>query len=307
MAIRLRFYVFEETGALKRIPRSIADRLPFGEDAIPEYAGTRQRIAQVVVENEKGKPARILDATGSYWDFDTEGRIDKSLHASMLAVLEASDARPTSKTGKVVDLRPELKRKSFQEKHRWNLTAEDLDRIAADLWPEMAKVNEVRIVKGKVKKAPPLTWEAKQAIDTVHSSIASISVALQNLTEPALKGLVHEANRIAAVYGEDRHVWQAVALEADKHREIQARHRTGRGTFYAVLHVWQKVGKHEMRDVDTQEVNCQGKAAAIETSRRLLAENAHRFSESISIEAEVLTDLEWGLTPNEDGGTILNP
>jgi hypothetical protein len=55
--------------------------LAFGEDAIPEYAGTKQRIAEVIVENDGRKPVRILDAKGSYWDFDEEGKIHRSLQA----------------------------------------------------------------------------------------------------------------------------------------------------------------------------------------------------------------------------------
>jgi hypothetical protein len=47
------------------VPLRLHDKLPFGEEAIPEYAGTRQRIATVVLDNESGKPVRILDATGS--------------------------------------------------------------------------------------------------------------------------------------------------------------------------------------------------------------------------------------------------
>ncbi len=64
MGISVRLYVFEESGAIKHVPQRVSYGLPFGEDAIPEYAGTRQRVAQVVLDNENGKPVRILDATG---------------------------------------------------------------------------------------------------------------------------------------------------------------------------------------------------------------------------------------------------
>jgi hypothetical protein len=36
MAITSRLYVFEEGGAIKRVPRRIQDALIFGEDALPE-------------------------------------------------------------------------------------------------------------------------------------------------------------------------------------------------------------------------------------------------------------------------------
>jgi len=293
VAISSRFYIFEEGGALKRVPQRIHDALVFGEDSIPEYADTRQRVAQVLIENESGKPVRILDVQGSYWIFDKQGRIDKGLQSRLALAMELAFSNPTNRKGKVVDLRPELKRKKFEEEHRWELTVEEVNRIAVDLWPHLADAQEVQTIKGKAPKRPPLTYEAKNAVSEITSKIGAISRELEDLSEPALKGLVFEANRMAKAYDEDRHLWNAVALEADRQREIKARHRTGKGVFYAVLRVWHHVSPREMREADTIEVKCQGKKAAVEAARRLLAENAHRFSEDVTIDAEVISELEW--------------
>lgn len=311
MAISVRIYIFDEAGTVKRVPRRIQDSLVFGHDAIPEYAGTRQRVAQVLVENEHGKPVRILDATGSYWIFDKEGRIDQALQSRLALAMEFAFSEPTNRKGKVVDLRPELKRKKYEEEHFWELTVEDLNRITADLWPNLADAAEVQTVKGKAPKRPPLTHEAKNALSEITSKIGAILRELDDLSEPALKGLIYEANRTARAYSETRHLWGAVALEADKKREIKARHRTGKGVFYAVLHVWHQVSHNEMREADTVEVKCQSKKAAIEVARRLLAENAHRFSEDVTIGADVISELEWSPTSDdepakEDGPSEVN-
>ncbi|HYF53199.1 MAG TPA: hypothetical protein VEA41_02960 [Salinarimonas sp.] len=82
MAIRFRTYILDDSGQLRRVPRRVSEGLVFGYDAIPEYASTRQRIIEVVVENEDGRPIRILDAKGCFWAFDKEGRIDKDLQRS---------------------------------------------------------------------------------------------------------------------------------------------------------------------------------------------------------------------------------
>ncbi|KAB1071167.1 hypothetical protein [Methylobacterium planeticum] len=66
MAISVRYYVFEEAGPLRHVPRRVSDGLYAGEDTIPAYASTQQRIAEVIVENEDGKPARLFDARGRY-------------------------------------------------------------------------------------------------------------------------------------------------------------------------------------------------------------------------------------------------
>ena len=62
--IATRFHLFLDEGSIRRVPQRIAYEMPFGRDAIPEYAGTRQRVASVLVESEGGRPARILDARG---------------------------------------------------------------------------------------------------------------------------------------------------------------------------------------------------------------------------------------------------
>jgi hypothetical protein len=49
----------------------------------------------------------------------------------------------------------------------------------------------------------------------------------------------------------------------------------------------------EGRSVDTVEERCQGRDAAVESARRLLAANAHRFVDDATLEASVKRDLEW--------------
>jgi hypothetical protein len=55
-------------------------------------------------------------------------------------------------------------------------------------------------------------------------------------------------------------------------------------------------------EVDTVEARCKGKKAAVEAARRLLADNAHRFSEDVTIEAQVVSELEWSPIADEKPG-----
>jgi hypothetical protein len=55
----------------------------------------------------------------------------------------------------------------------------------------------------------------------------------------------------------------------------------------------ESVDAREMRSIDIVWERCDDKAAAVKVARRLLAENAHRFSEDVTIEAELFCDLEW--------------
>ena len=63
----------------------------FGKDALPEYANSVQRIAEVRIENDGGKAVKILEAIGSYWTFDGEGKIDKGLRNAGVKAIEIPD------------------------------------------------------------------------------------------------------------------------------------------------------------------------------------------------------------------------
>lgn len=298
MGISIRHYVIEETGSLKRIPRRITEALVFGEDAIPGYAGTRQRIATAVIENEGAKAVRILDVQGSFWEFDEDGRINEGLQQT---VGEAMSFAFESKSGngKVVDIIPEIKRRQFHANHRWDPTKDEIDRLAADIWPAFngAASSEIKTVKGKAPKKPPLTYEAKEALREISEKIGSIAVQLEFLKEPALKGLAFEARRTAESR-EEPALWRGVADECDRRREILARHRTGKGVWYAVVEIFYKEEASVSRSVDLIFKKCQGRDAAVETARKLIVENAHKFSDVVSVVPDVYCDLEW--TPPDD-------
>ena len=149
MGISNRHYLFLEDGSLRRIPQRIANELPFGRDAIPEFAGTRQRVVNVVLELQDAKPVRILNARGSYFEFDDEGRVDEHLRNSMADRMDIAFAPRAKSKGTVVDLVPEIKRRELDARDRWTLSADDLDKIAADLWPGVhGPAPEVSTVKG---------------------------------------------------------------------------------------------------------------------------------------------------------------
>lgn len=66
MGRTIRHFLFTDDGKIWRIPRRIVEALIFGKDAIPAYAGTTQRVLEVLIENEDGKPALIESATGFF-------------------------------------------------------------------------------------------------------------------------------------------------------------------------------------------------------------------------------------------------
>jgi len=60
-----------------------------------------------------------------------------------------------------------------------------------------------------------------------------------------------------------------------------------------------------MHSIDTVWERCGGKAAAVKLAQRLLAENANRFSEDVTIEAELFCDLEWQPSGADEANEIV--
>ena len=175
-----------------------------------------------------GGPLASWMPVGFFWMFDAEGRLEDDMRANFHARMDAEEAARRGRAGRVVSLVPEIKRKEQEARDNWTLSAEDLDRIAADLWPGVhGPADEVTSVKGSKPKRPPLTYEAKHALQRLADNVIQISSILDGLTERALKGLAFEAAR--SITFQDEAVWQGISEEAKRREQIRAAHRTGRG------------------------------------------------------------------------------
>jgi hypothetical protein len=292
MPFTLRCYLFEDAGAIKRIPRRVAEAMIFGKDGLPEYANSVQRVATAIIENENGKPVRVAQANGSFWTFDEAGKIHDALAGSLGEWAEYAFRSPNEREGKVVSLTPSLKRKRFQQEHVWELSKEHLDWIVADVWPSADDdASKVTVAKGTQPKRPPLTYEANRALREIGAKIANIQGELESLSEPALKGLAHAARQNSEL---EKDIWDGLAVNCDRLREIKSRHRTGRGVWFAVIEAFRTYPGRDIPEVlDEAFEKCQGKKAATVAARRLLKENAHKFNEETSIEARLYCELEW--------------
>jgi hypothetical protein len=238
-----------------------------------------------------------LDAHGSYWDFDQDGKIHEGVRNSLADYMNLPGfGRPHRKDGRVIDLVPEIKRRQVQAKHSWTLTKEDIDKVAMDLWPgyEGPKL-EVTGVKGICPKKPPLSRDAREALYEISGKIGSINFALEGLSEPALKGLAFEARRSASY--EHESLWEGVAGEADRQRQLLAARRTGKGEWYAVIEMFISTGGHTAEVHTAAFEKCLSRPVAIEAGKRLMKEQVDRLSPNVTMEVKIYSALEW--TPQD--------
>jgi hypothetical protein len=173
MGRAVRFYLFTDEG-LQRISHRLMEGLARGKDAMPQYAGTKQqKVANVVVEMENGKPVRLGRTDGSFLTFDEAGQVHKDLRASGVAAMEtylALERADPASTGTVIDLSPKLNREKWERENRWTPSKEDLDAICDDIWKrKKAAAPKVVQAKGILPKPPALNYEAKEAIREIQS------------------------------------------------------------------------------------------------------------------------------------------
>jgi hypothetical protein len=264
---------------------------------MPQYAGTKQKAVDVILEVENGKPVRIARADGSFLTFDDKGHIHSSLIASGFAAMETYDALEKelkNPPGKVVEIGAKLSREKWERENRWTLSKADLDLIADDIW-KRKRIAAVKIQRaiGVEPKPPQITFEAKEAMHDLQDHVMRIGIKVDLQTEVTLKGLAFEARRRSKDDFDDP-VWRGIAEAADRRREILARHRTGAGIWYAYVELMRwDVGHNAGESIGMFHERCDSRKEAEEAARRLLIEHAKDFSSEISVEARVVCELEW--------------
>jgi hypothetical protein len=249
-----------------------------------------------MLNNDDGFPIEILESIGSYLEFDAEGKIDRRDLA--IIAFEGMDTREAvrksrSVPGAVVDLGPSIERQQWERQNRWELSKEDLDMIAADIWGTLQEGTKLKNAKGIAPRPPLLTYRAKHVLQDIDDKIALIDFQLSHLSEPALKAIAFRARQRARA-GRDEVVWNGVASLANFYCDVQARHRRGNGKWFAVIEVRHSFpGEEAGRPECAAFKECNSKDEAEEAARALLADNANLFSRSMSIEPKLYCDLEW--------------
>lgn len=164
--------------------------------------------------------------------------------------------------------------------NRWELSKEDLERIAADIWPK-SKSDAITMLKGTAIKPPPVPHQARRALDKIGEHLVDVDSELDRLSEPALKGLVYQARKDC---GDDPLIL-GVAAVAERKLEILKRHRTGRGKWFALVKAlkWDPFTKSGEMTV-LASAKCETRSAAVRTARQLLTEHAAKLDENTEIE-----------------------
>lgn len=298
MSIGIRHYIFPENDPPVRLSDRVVSGLVHGNDALPIFSDTKQRVMTAFLELNDGKPVRIYKTENTVWAFDDQGDITESIQKALGLVFGSIDVGVDVDNSKVVSIDRKLKKKRLVDEHRWDPTAEHLAIIARDIWPK-TKADRLQIISGVSKRRPAMTWDAEQAFREATEGFFKISMAVSNLKEPSLKAFIFKARENAQA-GTHEHLHRALADMAQQELDIIVRRKKNKGVWYASVDVIRWGADGTGQSVANIHKRCNSRTEAEEKGRALLSEHAQYFSADTTIEVSVVTDLEW----LRDGGSV---
>lgn len=132
--IDVRYYLCSKEG-LQRITQRLHRSLVEGDIALPQFAGTKQKILEVLVKPVTST-SFSLTARGVLYPFDERGFLDVS---SLAREGSPEISRFRSAKTNVVDLTPSLKKRRYQETYTWKPSKGMIDRVWEDVEPNRGR------------------------------------------------------------------------------------------------------------------------------------------------------------------------
>ena len=93
--------------------------------------------------------------------------------------------------------------------------------------------------------------------------------------------------------GEHQKLYQAVADIADNKLKLLARRKSAKGTWYALVEVYQLEQESIETIIATYHRRCEGREAAEAAGRELLVAHATSVAADRTVQVSIETDLEW--------------
>lgn len=226
MAMRVRLFVFDDDGSLRRLPKELADELVTGRTRLQEYAGRTLRIAEVILKTEGRKPVRVVSVKGLFWHFDERGELRSLTRpvAEDFRTKRALQEEAAGNAGPVVSISARMARKRWEAQNQWEPTPSDITRVVNSIWPKAAgrAVEAMRSIETSWKRRTPVSYEAKVCLSKCRTHVLAISQQLEELDDRSLKSVVEKSRENAADTDVLRPaLWEGIAHAAE--RELQRR------------------------------------------------------------------------------------
>jgi hypothetical protein len=142
----VRYYLWADDGPW-RLPNRLHQDLIDRKVALPQYAGTKQKIAEVFARRVGGDTFS-LRGQGNIFTFDKDGYLDLSAYIEATSmVVEGTEPKRIGEN--IFDVKPALKHQRFARENLWKPTPSMLRLLVTDFQPASPKIgaHKVRIMK----------------------------------------------------------------------------------------------------------------------------------------------------------------
>ena len=145
-AISIRYYLWADDGPW-RLPSRLHQDLNAKKVALPQYAGTKQKIVEVFARWIT-RDTYSLKGRGSIFSFDESGYLER-VPAEELMGFVVERAQQKLVGGNVVNIEPTLRERRFKREHLWKPTVSMLRLIEPDFQkaPRSTGARRVRVLK----------------------------------------------------------------------------------------------------------------------------------------------------------------
>ena len=209
-----------------------------------------------------------------------------------------AERREMSQSGQVVSISARRARQRWWDTHRWEPSPGEITQMINDIWPTQAgsRVKRAPLVRGGPKRKPPMTYESKQALSECVDYVFKLAYRLSALQDPSLKALAAE---IRATQDSETAVqaalWESLAAAAEKQIEVNKAWRSPKGKWHAMATqtVWKQPTRSEGIVSVIETAECSSRDEAVARCREMLRKHADKWSDLVSIDAEVVPDIEW--------------
>ena len=303
MPTSYRMFLVEDDETLKSLPARVANRL-YDEAHFPEYAGMRIRYLEAAIENEGGKPVRLIAHAAGYLYIDETGRPDrdKVQDAVSLAMKVDDASRGSDQPKNVIGITGRLSAKKLESEHRWKPTDRHITDLTAAIFPDQARqYGKPKVAKAAIasKPAPRITRDAERAARELRSLQVQLSMKLDMLSREDLKGLKHlaETDELDVTFYDSSDVpfyWQSVAAMIDHRQKVAKAENSKSGVWYAVAERFDQEGHRTSGSIShVEHVKCNGRDKAVRSAQELIRKYAGKFDVGVHYEVHVYPEIVW--------------
>jgi len=193
----------------------------------------------------------------------------------------------------VIDLQSRAKKRELEEKHRWEPTPPERQKIAAAALGHPKRIVNVKSVKHPPPREPTISFESRQAFNKLCELDWRAGLEMMNLSEQDLCGLKRLLEEKLDKKDGSGAIMRGIVQRVDEKRRIRHLRCTGEGEWYAVVQLFKWAENYSGEVVRDWSQRCPTHQEALQLVRQLTAENAHHIGEHMSLESRLVSALEW--------------